>query len=72
MVTGRNGFHRHDLAALRAFFKTRMKHLKDAEVLAECLDAWLNWETKLVATRHAKTWARRMLKLLPRLDRMFA
>ena len=70
LVAGGNGFHRHDLAALRAFFKTRMKHLKDAEVLAECMDAWLKWETKPVATTQAKAWARRMLKLLPRIDRM--
>ena len=71
-VADGNGFHCRDLAALRTFFKTRMKHLKDAEVLAECMDAWLNWETKPVATTQAKAWARRMLTLLPRIDRMFA
>ena len=61
-----------ELAEIRRAIKTGLKHVKDIDVLAECLTAWLKWEKEPITVSQAKSWARRMLKLLPRLDKEFA
>jgi len=61
-----------ELAGIRSAIKSGLKHVKDIDVLAECLTAWLKWEKEPVTVAQAKTWARRMLKLIPRLEKEFS
>lgn len=66
------GVYEHDLREMASFFETQMSHVEDIAVLCECLRAWLRWEKEGPTTAEAKDLARRMLELIPRLDREFA
>ena len=66
------GYYAKDLARIRSLIRKDLKHVRDIAVLTECLTAWLQWEKKIVTIPQAKSWARRILKLLPRLDKEFA
>ena len=71
-VAGCLGGDTCDLAEIRRLLRRRLKDVREAEVLAECLTAWLNWEKKSVSLRQGQSWARRLLKLLPRLEARLA
>lgn len=68
LVADCHGYYCKDLAELRRFCRSKLRHIADGKVLAECLTAWLRWDTKRVSIAQAKAWARRLLKLLPRIS----
>ena len=57
------------LMTIAEFLRGKTGDIEDVEVLAECLEAWMAWEARRFTTDEARAWARRMLDLLPRLDK---
>ena len=56
------------LVTLAEFLRAKAGSIEDVEVLAECLEAWMVWEERSFASDQTRSWARRMLAVLPRLD----
>jgi len=56
------------LVTLSEFLRAKAGNIEDVEVLAECLEAWMAWEERSFASDQTRSWARRMLAVLPRLD----
>jgi hypothetical protein len=66
------GYFEYGMVAIATFLRGKAGELEDVEVLAECLEAWMAWETRSFTTDEAREWAKRMLALLPRLDAVVA